>query len=187
MMRVRRKWQPTPVFLPGEFYGQRSLVGSSPWGCKESDTTERLALTHSWCMCVWVLSHFSQTLCDSMEPSRLLCQRILQARLLEKVALSSFWGSSLPRDRTHVSYFSCFEGQIAYHKQHLGSPDYVVVQFLFFWGIAILFSIVAAKMHIPSNSVRVVPFCTSLLVTGCLFDRCEVISHCGFDLHFPDN
>ena len=29
-----RKWQPTPVFLPGKFHGQRSLVGSSPWGCK---------------------------------------------------------------------------------------------------------------------------------------------------------
>ena len=36
----KRKWQPTPVFLPGEFYGQRSLTGYSPWGCKESDTTE---------------------------------------------------------------------------------------------------------------------------------------------------
>ena len=36
----RRKWQPTPVFLPGESHGLRSLVGYSPWGCKESDTTE---------------------------------------------------------------------------------------------------------------------------------------------------
>ena len=36
----RRKWQPTPMFLPGEFHGQRSLVGYSPWGHKESDTTE---------------------------------------------------------------------------------------------------------------------------------------------------
>ena len=35
-----RKWQLTPVFLPGKFHGQRSLVGYSPWGCKESDTTE---------------------------------------------------------------------------------------------------------------------------------------------------
>ena len=38
----RRKWQPTPVFLPGESHGQRSLAGSNPWGRKESDTTERL-------------------------------------------------------------------------------------------------------------------------------------------------
>ena len=37
-------WQPFPVFLPGEFYGQRSLVDYSPWGRKESDKTERLAL-----------------------------------------------------------------------------------------------------------------------------------------------
>ena len=36
----RRKWQPTPIFLPGEFHGQRSLVGYSPWGCKESDMTK---------------------------------------------------------------------------------------------------------------------------------------------------
>ena len=38
----RRKWQPTPAFLPGESHGQRSLVGYSPQGHKESDTTERL-------------------------------------------------------------------------------------------------------------------------------------------------
>ena len=36
----RRKWQPTPVLLPGKLHGQRSLVGYSPWGCEELDTTE---------------------------------------------------------------------------------------------------------------------------------------------------
>ena len=36
----RRKWQPTPVFLPGESQGQRSLVGCRLWGCTESDMTE---------------------------------------------------------------------------------------------------------------------------------------------------
>ena len=36
----RRAWPPTPVFLPGESHGQRSLVGYSPWGHKDSDTTE---------------------------------------------------------------------------------------------------------------------------------------------------
>ena len=41
----RRKWQPTPVLLPGKFHGLRSLVGYSPWGCKESDTTEQLTQT----------------------------------------------------------------------------------------------------------------------------------------------
>ena len=38
----RRQWHPTPVLLPGKSHGWRSLVGCSPWGCKESDTTERL-------------------------------------------------------------------------------------------------------------------------------------------------
>ena len=42
----RRAWLPTPVFWPGEFCGQRSLVGYSPWGHQESDTTEWLIL--SW-------------------------------------------------------------------------------------------------------------------------------------------
>ena len=36
----RRAWQPTPVFLPGEPHGQRSLAGYSPWGRRESDRTE---------------------------------------------------------------------------------------------------------------------------------------------------
>ena len=39
-MHWRRKWQPTPVFLPGESQGQRSLVGYCLWGRTESDTTE---------------------------------------------------------------------------------------------------------------------------------------------------
>ena len=42
----RRKWLPTPVFLPGEFHGQRSLVGCSPWDNKELDTTEQLTLSN---------------------------------------------------------------------------------------------------------------------------------------------
>ena len=37
---VEKEWQPTPLFLPGEFHGQRSLESCNPWGCKELDTTE---------------------------------------------------------------------------------------------------------------------------------------------------
>ena len=46
-MDPRRRWQPTPVLLPGKFHGQRSLVGCSPWGHEESDMTE------------WLHFHFS--------------------------------------------------------------------------------------------------------------------------------
>ena len=52
-MHWRRKWQPTPVFLPGESHGQRSLAGYSPWGLKHdwshlthTDTTPRKLLKH---------------------------------------------------------------------------------------------------------------------------------------------
>ena len=41
------KWQPTPVFFPGDLYGQRNLAGYSPWDCKQSDMTEWLTYTHT--------------------------------------------------------------------------------------------------------------------------------------------
>ena len=42
-----KKWQPTSVFLPEKFHGQRNLAGYSPWGRrKESDTTERMSTAH---------------------------------------------------------------------------------------------------------------------------------------------
>ena len=49
----RRKWQLTPVFLPGESHGQRSQVDYSSWGCKESDVTEQLSL-HEY---IYILTH----------------------------------------------------------------------------------------------------------------------------------
>jgi len=42
-----RKWQPTPVFLPGKFHRQRSLAGYRPWACKESKTSEHTHLNFS--------------------------------------------------------------------------------------------------------------------------------------------
>ena len=47
-MHWRRKWQPTPIFLPGESQGQGSLVGCRLWGHAESDTTERLSSSSSF-------------------------------------------------------------------------------------------------------------------------------------------
>ena len=53
----RGEWLPTPLFWPGEFHGQRSLAGYSPWGSKESDTAEPLSL-----------SLLCQTMSDEMLP-----------------------------------------------------------------------------------------------------------------------
>ena len=49
---LEKGWLPTPVFLPTEFHGQRSLVGYSPWGRKESDMTEQLTLSLSSKSCI---------------------------------------------------------------------------------------------------------------------------------------
>ena len=48
----RREWQLTPVFLPGESHGQRSLPGHGPWGHRESDTTEVTEPTHAQPTCI---------------------------------------------------------------------------------------------------------------------------------------
>ena len=50
---LRKEWQPILLFFPGESHGQRSLVGYSPWGCKESDTTEATqhARMHIYIIC----------------------------------------------------------------------------------------------------------------------------------------
>ena len=56
MIPWRRKWQPTPVFLPGKPHGQRSLAAYSPWGCKELDTTEWLSCDTRK-VCVYIHTH----------------------------------------------------------------------------------------------------------------------------------
>ena len=50
----RRQWQHTPVFLPGKFHGLRSLVGYSPWRCKESDMTEQLHFDFHFYVCIYM-------------------------------------------------------------------------------------------------------------------------------------
>ena len=55
----QRAWQPTPVFLPGESHGQRSLAGYSPWGHKELDMTEQHTHTDTHCLSLSLLLLFS--------------------------------------------------------------------------------------------------------------------------------
>ena len=115
----RWKWQPTPVLLPGKSHGLRSLVGYSPWGRKELDTTEWLHFHFHFQYTVdanvCVLSCFShvQFFWDPMDcspPCSSVCE-ILQARILKWVAMPSSRGSSWPRDQTHISCGSCIAGR----------------------------------------------------------------------------
>ena len=65
-MIQRRQWHPTPVLLPAKSLGQRSLVDCSPWGHKESDTTERLHFHF----------HFSAATAKSLQSCPTLCDPI---------------------------------------------------------------------------------------------------------------
>ena len=82
----RREWQPTPVFLPGKFHGQRSLPDSNPWGYKELDMIEQLQvwgeLTVFWFAFPWqlvMLSIFSRACWPSVSSlEKLLSQSSAQ-------------------------------------------------------------------------------------------------------------
>ena len=91
-----RKWQPALVFLPGKFHGQKCLVGYSP---------------------CCLVAQSCPTLCSPMDCSLpgFPVHGILQARILEWLAISYSRGSSQPRDRTHVSCVSCIVGRFFTH------------------------------------------------------------------------
>ena len=57
----RREWLPTPILLPGESHGQKSLVGYSPRGHKESDTTEPLSMHSPYVQLNWFAIHLGLT------------------------------------------------------------------------------------------------------------------------------
>ena len=83
----RRKWQSSPVFLPGKSHGQRSLAGYSPWRLKESDTTE------------W-LNHHHQFYCVTC--SCLLLYLVVLAVLMEEFRENETWDSC---QRGHLHLF----------------------------------------------------------------------------------
>ena len=58
----RKEWLPTPVFLHGECHGQRTLEGYSPWGCQESDTTERLSFSATYNIQIIVYRYYIKIL-----------------------------------------------------------------------------------------------------------------------------
>ena len=115
-MRWRRKWQPTPVFLPGESQGRGSLVGCRLWGRTESDTTEAAAAAAT--ICAYMLNCFRCVwLCNPVDysPQGSSIRGILQARILEWVAMPSSRRSFQPRDQRHVSYVSWIGRWVLYY------------------------------------------------------------------------
>ena len=84
----RRQWHPTPVLLPGKSHGRRSLVGGSPWGRTESDTTERFHFhfhRHGSCYC-----------------SLILTTSPCGARMLLRLHLHLRWQEKEGQERAHI-------------------------------------------------------------------------------------
>ena len=94
----RRKWQPTPVFLPGRSYEQRSLAGYSPWGHKESDTTWWLNNNSMACM-VLVLVR------DRLEDKFHMCHNFCTLRkILLSQILTKNYTSWLKKTKIQILY-----------------------------------------------------------------------------------
>ena len=93
----RREWQPTPVFLPGAFHGQRRLEGYSPWSHKESDTTEQLTLWLSLSLMLgeiegkrrkgWQRMRWLDSITDSVDMNLSKFQEIMKDREAKCVAV----------------------------------------------------------------------------------------------------
>ena len=87
-----RRWHPTPVFLPGKPHGQRSLVGCSPWGREESDTTE------------WLHFHFSFSCIGEGNGNPLQCSCLENPR-----DRGAWWAAvyGVAQSRTWLKRLSC--------------------------------------------------------------------------------
>ena len=144
----RRQWQPTLVLVPGKSHGQRSLVGCSPWGRWELDTTERLHFTSlyddlgelkykekKWSFEFWSglkrlkvkVAQLCPTLCHPMDYT---VHGVLQARILEWITLPFSRGSSQPRDWTQVSHMQAD----SLPTEPRGKPNWKIA-FLLLWQI----------------------------------------------------
>ena len=100
----RRQWHPTPVLLPGKSHGWRSLVGCSPWGRYESDTTERLHF------------HFSLSCIGEGNGNPLQCY------CLENPRDGGAWWAAIygvAQSRTRLKWLSSSSNSIYYFKKRL--------------------------------------------------------------------
>ena len=104
----RRRWHPTPVLLPGKSHGWRSLVGCSPWGCKELDTTERLHF------------HFSLSCIGEGNGNSLQCS------CLENLRDGVAWWAAIygvSQSRTRLKWLSSSSTMHYIHWWELSSPE----------------------------------------------------------------
>ena len=132
-----RAWQPTPVTLPGESHGQRSLAGYSPWGCKESDMTE--ATEHA-CTSFYYLFKQKRNALDDWRSSSENSEEQREARQSE----------TEPKSRLRIEFFlrrySCS------NLWHWG-PPLEMQKLLFLESITVLFLMVTPSPNLIRKAV----------------------------------
>ena len=106
----RRQWQPTPVLLPGKSHGQRSLVGCSPWGREESDTTE------------WLHFHFSLSCIGEGNGNPLQCSCLENPRDGE-----AWWAAvyGVTQNRTRLKWLSSSSSRRRKEKKRKDWPGWL--------------------------------------------------------------
>ena len=108
--RYYHLWHPTPVLLPGKSHGRRSLVGCSPWGRQESDTTERLHF------------HFSLSCIGEGNGNPLQCS------CLENLRDGGAWWAAIygvAQSQTRLKPLSSSSSSITNHRMFLQGGDYL--------------------------------------------------------------
>ena len=128
----KREWHPTPIFLAGEFHGQGSLVSYSPWGLKESDTTDQLIHFHDHWPFLLLISKLLLNLSSKFFISGTVLSDLefLFSYLLQLPFLCCCFPS--------VHLWSCFPLSFSYFKvlicyiQHLGYSELVSIDWLFY-------------------------------------------------------
>ena len=119
----RRKWQPTPIFLPGKSHRQRSLVGYNPWGWRRvghnlaTKQQQHKGAYNRIRLCVCSVTQWCPTLCDTMDYS-LQGSSVhgnSQARMLEWVSISFSRETSWPKNRIGFSHVCYIRNWVLYH------------------------------------------------------------------------
>ena len=100
----RRRWQPTPVFLPGESHGQWSLADYSPRDCRQSDTTE--------CTCTKACAHMVFSTCFSATPINIRSDGKTQTTSLQLLSINYV----NKQGELHIQNFQCCELEIQKQK-----------------------------------------------------------------------